>query len=222
MNDRFQFPQSPEMQPSVVFSPEVMTEPTWVEEIKEIEQGIEQLRSNADATTIPRYGVRRYFAAVTHRLLSTAPNETLSRRLIDIESEIGGRITRFFDGTHSEARDKTARRFWYHGGDWFYEVTDQQGPMVSRYQVSPRGLDKLDGAKQVPLADGEYDSFRQLVPLYYQAIKAELYERAKTATDAQKAVIEAEVRTMDEQLDSLLEAPNINEALSKSDFDQAA
>lgn len=215
MNDRYQLPSSPERQPIVHPNPEARAELTWTQEVKQIEQSIEALRATADATTIPRYGVRRYFAAMAQRLIASLSNESLARRLVDIESEIGGQLLPAVEGVKSQ-------RFWFYEGDWFYETIDQKGAMHARYQAVGNELEKLVNGKPVSLAEGEQDHFIQLVPLYYQAIKDELYERAKQSPEAAQVLVAAEMQTIDQQIEAVFAAPDVNDDVRQSDLDRAA
>lgn len=150
-------PRSPESAETVLF-----------ERIKDIERGVEVLRSQADETTIPRYRLARIFQSVTERFISNRQAESLEKRLVDIESDIGGSLLPALPGIISQ-------RFWYYGGGWFYEAVDDKGPMYAMYQFSEQGLEKLVNGQPVPLAENEDMHIIATIGLYDEAVRSKLY-----------------------------------------------
>lgn len=148
-------------------SPE-SAEKTLFERMKDIERGIEMLRAQADETTIPRYRLARIFQSVTERFIANRQAETLEKRLVDIESEIGGSLL-------PEQAGITSQRFWYYGGGWFYEAIDAKGPMYAMYQFGEHGIEKLVNGQPVTMAAEEDRHVMETVGLYDEAVRAKLY-----------------------------------------------
>lgn len=137
---------------------------------------IEAMRLAADETTIPRYRLSRIFESVTRRFVVNRAPAPLMTRLIDAESEIGASLLPLPDG-------KKSHRFWYHDGDWFYETVDALGPMVARYTVSEKGIEKLVDGSPVQLYEGdpgemgEEERLLAMIGLYREEIERQLYKR---------------------------------------------
>jgi len=136
---------------------------------KKTEQDIETLRKNADETTIPRYRLR-VLLYLAQKLIGPRPEGNLEKQLVDIESEIGGRLLTQVTGIKSQ-------RFWYHDGNWFYEAVDTKGPLHARYQLSDTDIIKLVDGLSTMLAEEEKQNLLATIPRYHDAIKDELYER---------------------------------------------
>ncbi|HJM04664.1 MAG TPA: hypothetical protein QF549_03485 [Candidatus Saccharimonadaceae bacterium] len=137
---------------------------------------IEAMRLAADETTIPRYRLSRIFESVTRRFVVNRAPAPLMTRLIDAESEIGASLLPLPNG-------KKSHRFWYHEGDWFYETVDALGPMVARYTVGEKGIEKLVDGSPVQLHDGdpgqmgEEERLLVMIGLYREEIERQLYKR---------------------------------------------
>jgi len=138
------------------------------ENIKQIESSIELLRQGADEATVPRYRLARLFRSVTSLLVTQRNPENLEKRLVDAESEIGGLMLQSIPGVISQ-------RFWFHGGDWFYEAVDAQGAMYARYQFTNDEVYKLVNGLPTAFADNEVDALIGNVTSYLEHIRSELY-----------------------------------------------
>lgn len=139
-----------------------------LERVREIERGLESLRMNADETTIPRYRLARIFQSVTEKFISNRQAETLEKRLVDIESEIGGSLLPAQPGIVSQ-------RFWYYGSGWFYEEIDSKGPMYAMYQFGEQGIEKLVNGQPIALAANEDMHVMATISLYDEAVRSKLY-----------------------------------------------
>ena len=137
---------------------------------------IEMLRQAADETTIPRYHLSRIFESVTRRFVVNRTPAPLMTRLVDAEGEIGARLLPLPEA-------KKSHRFWYHGGDWFYETVDALGPMVARYTVKENGIEKLVDGSPIDLYGGEPGEMGEeerllaMIGIYHEEIERQLYKR---------------------------------------------
>jgi len=139
------------------------------EKIKDIELEIEEMRALATEATILRYQSKNTIKRWTRHLALVAKQpEAIERRLVDIESEIGGKLSYLPAGILSQ-------RFWFHGGDWFYEMTDLQGSSSVRFHVSDDRIFKLVGGRAVAFSEAEAQNLLQTIPLYFDAIQREFY-----------------------------------------------
>ena len=93
---------------------------------------------------------------------------SLEDRLIEVESQIGGQLLTTTPGV-------TFQRFWYHKGDWFYEVHDKKGKMVARYQFDDDFAYKLVDGKEVEFAPGEEARLVEMIGRYHAEVKRQLY-----------------------------------------------
>lgn len=145
------------------------------EVVKDIEQKLQHYRTNATEAALPKQSavVRARFAVMTVFVTNSAPR-SLHDRLIEAESYIGVEHLKDEPGI-------VRRRFWYQEGengregDWFYEVHDTVGPMVSRYQFINGETHKLVGGQQVYFADGEIDSLHDMIQNYHDQVSVRLY-----------------------------------------------
>jgi hypothetical protein len=173
MIDQFQFPNMPQEEPrqftgeAFGLSPERETQPYAY--IKSIEQEIEKMRSEADESVVIRNRISHIFQPVLKRLVAPVSGESLERRLVDCESEIGGSLFPLLPGD-------IAQRFWYHQGDWFLEQTDQIGPKVGRYHIEPSEIAKLVNGNFARLQQEEKEHLLASIPLYRDKI-TELYNK---------------------------------------------
>ena len=139
------------------------------EKIKDIELEIEEMRALATEATILRYQSKNTIKRWTrHLALVTKQPEALERRLVDIESEIGGKLSQLPAGYISQ-------RFLFHGGDWFYEMTNAKGAVSVRFHVSDDRIFKLVGGRAVAFSEAEAHNLLQTIPLYFDAIRRDFY-----------------------------------------------
>lgn len=144
------------------------------EGIKDLELEIEEMRALATEGTVLRYTSKNTIKRWTrHLALVTKQPQSLERRLVDIESEIGGQLSQRPAGI-------LAQRFWFHGGDWFYEMTDEKGSASVRFHVSDDRIFKLVGGRAVAFHESEAHNLLQTIPLYFEAICRDLYEKDTT------------------------------------------
>jgi hypothetical protein len=161
--------QSRMPQQPVIATP--VTESFRYEAIKDIELEIEEMRALATEATIARYEAKTTIKRWTrHLTLVTKQPQSLERRLVDVESTIGGRVLQKPNGIISQ-------RFWFHGGDWFYEATDAQGASSVRYHVSDDRIFKLVGGRAIAFSEAEAKHLLQIIPLYFNGICTDLYEK---------------------------------------------
>jgi len=181
---QFQIPQSSEvpmdsfteLETDTFFvNQEIIESERRYEEIKQLEQEIEALRANATEAHLPRLSrIHRARQAVTSFFVTNTVPRSLKDNLIEVESVIGGNILEKQQGIISQ-------RFWFHDGDWFYEVHDAIGPMVARYRFEDDELIKIDGARNIPLVKtaeiDEAANIEHMVQLYHREITVQLYSR---------------------------------------------
>jgi hypothetical protein len=146
------------------------------EKIKDIELEIEEMRALATEATILNYQSKNAIKRWTRHLALVAKKpSSLESRLVDIESEIGGKLSHMPAGIISQ-------RFWFHGGDWFYALTDSNGSTSIRFHVSDDRIFKLVGGKAVAFSEAEAQNLIQTIPLYFDAIRRDFYHDATTTT----------------------------------------
>ena len=146
------------------------------EKIKDIELEIEEMRALATESTILNYQSKNTIKRWTRHLtlISKKPG-SLESRLVDIESEIGGKLSQMPAGIISQ-------RFWFHGGDWFYALTDANGLSSIRFHVSDDRIFKLVGGKAVAFSEAEAQNLINTIPLYFDAIRRDFYHDVTTTT----------------------------------------
>lgn len=141
--------------------------------IKPIEQKIEALRSEADASVLLRKQLRNrishLFRPVVRQIVKPVSGESLERGLVDCESELGGALFPLLPGDYYQ-------RFWYHQGDWYLEQTDQYGPKVGRYHIEPSDITKLVNGSFAEIRRQEKEHLVASIPLYLNTIETELYK----------------------------------------------
>lgn len=141
------------------------------EAIKDIELEIEEMRALATDATIVRYESKNTIKRWTkHLALVVKQPESIERRLVDIESRIGGTVLQ-------KPAHVVSQRFWFHGGDWFYESSDAQTALFARYHVSDDRIYKLVNGKAIAFSEAEAAHLLQTIPLYFQAVCRDLYEK---------------------------------------------
>jgi hypothetical protein len=151
---------------SFVSSPEIAAAP--YAHVKSIEQHIEAQRSQADESVLIRNRISRIFQPVLKRIVAPVSSDSLERRLVDCESEIGGALFPQLPGTLSQ-------RFWYHNNDWFYEQADQRGSTTALYHVEPHAIEKLVNGRVAPFDETEKQHLLASIPRYQERISEELY-----------------------------------------------
>lgn len=176
MYAQYQRPTTPERSPALYeqVADELQSveqlEQAFLSRIQDIQTGIEALRAHADEATIPRFRVARLFRFVTQLFVANRSADTLEKRLIDVESEIGGELLTKPEGIQTQ-------RFWYHGGEWFYEAVDALGPMYARYIVTEQGFSKIVNGQWAPLTSDEEAYLVAAIGIYDENIRQELYFR---------------------------------------------
>lgn len=147
------------------------TEIFLYEEIKDLELEIEEMRALATESSVLRYESKNTIKRWTRHLALIAKQPApLEHRLVEIESKIGGDMLQKPAGIISQ-------RFWFHGGDWFYEMTDEKGPLTVRFHVTNDRIYKLVGGKATAFSESEARNLLNTIPLYFKAICRELYEK---------------------------------------------
>ena len=173
MIDQFQIPDMPSGEPqpltgeSFGVTPEIAQAPYAF--VKPIEQRIEALRAQADESVLIRNRISRIFQPVLRRIVTPVSGDSLERRLVDCESELGGTLFPVTPGTLEQ-------RFWYHKNDWFYEHTDQYGSTTALYHVEPDSIEKLVHGRLATLDETEKRHLLASIPRYADLITTELYK----------------------------------------------
>ena len=146
--------------------------------IKDMEKDISRRRSEAGEDSLPKQSMAdRALEGVMNVFSKIKAPMSLDDKLVEAESKIGGELL-------PTNPDVIRQRFWFHGGDWFYEVHDSKGPMVARYQFDDDFSYKLVDGKEVEFAEGEEARLIELVGLYYEQIKLQLYpDKSKSDYD---------------------------------------
>lgn len=155
--------------------------PEYLEE-RRIELAIEMMRQQATPEMVARYELGQLFGRLS-RLVSTPSNETITKKIMDIESEIGGRSLPLGEGMKSQ-------RFWFdHNGHWFYEAVyeDQPNvPYIAHYAITEQVMTKSSNGRVIAFAPGEAESLFYRIQTYFDAIQDSFYGHyvAPTSEDA--------------------------------------
>lgn len=141
--------------------------------IKKVGAEIETLHSRATEANLPKLSpVERARESVMNAFVKSSAPRTLEDKLVEAESKISKKILPNIEGVE--------QRFWFHGGDWFYEVRNtKDSPMVARYHVGETDLYKLvDGSSTPFYKDATHDEKFNLVAMtqaQLDLIKREMY-----------------------------------------------
>jgi hypothetical protein len=152
------------------------------------QQQVEWMRSHADPDTLRLNIITRIFRPIMQELFGRSEDRSasLAQELVNIESEIGGRIVGEIIGENG-----TTQRFWYNNdNDWFYGMLTKDGQWAySRYHVTKPEIYKSHNGKPVNLSDRERESFYAIVKNYVPSINEELYfdDRIAELTNQAKA-----------------------------------
>lgn len=168
-NGQYHMPQSAPITPP-------STERGRYEAIKDIELEIEEMRALASDGIIVRYESKNTIKRWTkHLSLVVKQTGSIESRLVEIESQIGGRVLQ-------RPAHVVSQRFWFHGGDWFYESSDGQSSLFARYHISDDRIYKLVQGKAIAFSEAEANHLLQIIPLYFQAVCRDLYEKDVNST----------------------------------------
>lgn len=99
------------------------------------------------------------------------------RELIQLESEIGGKLFGVIPSGHERKFFNLDPRTWI----WYEEFTDASGvkkSVTTRYEVQEKGILKAqDGAKYSYLEGDELRNFGMAVQMYYEQVMRGVYNR---------------------------------------------
>lgn len=115
--------------------------------------------------------------------------ELTERQLIQMESEIGAQLFGDIPAGHGRQFFNLDRTTWVWYEQWSDEVTGQKQELITKYEVHPSGILKVqDSAHYTFITGTELDNFVRAVQLYYERIMRDVYQRDPASGQALSSV----------------------------------